>query len=45
MLQARAVLAQRRQVDRFREFHLLLRQNTAEKAAEAVLRVLDSGRA
>jgi len=37
--------AQRRQVEKFREFHVLLRQNTAEKAAEAVLRVLDSGRA
>jgi lipid-A-disaccharide synthase len=41
----RDTVAQRRQVDRFREFHLLLRQNTAEKAAEAVLRVLDCGRA
>ena len=41
----RDTVAQRRQVDRFREFHVLLRQNTAEKAAEAVLRVLDSGRA
>lgn len=41
----RDTAAQRRQVDRFREFHLLLRQNTAEKAAAAVLRVLDSGRA
>jgi lipid-A-disaccharide synthase len=41
----RDTAAQRRQVDKFREFHLLLRQNTAEKAAEAVLRVLDSGRA
>jgi lipid-A-disaccharide synthase len=33
--------AQRRQVERFTEFHHLLRQNTAEKAAEAVLEVLD----
>jgi lipid-A-disaccharide synthase len=37
--------AQRRQVGKFREFHQLLRQNTAEKAAVAVLRVLDAGRA
>jgi lipid-A-disaccharide synthase len=41
----RDTAAQRRQVDKFREFHVLLRQNTAEKAAEAVLRVLDAGRA
>jgi lipid-A-disaccharide synthase len=41
----RDTVAQRRQMDRFREFHVLLRQNTAEKAADAVLRVLDSGRA
>jgi lipid-A-disaccharide synthase len=33
--------AQRRQVERFTEFHHLLRQNTASKAAEAVLGVLD----
>jgi lipid-A-disaccharide synthase len=33
--------AQRRQVDRFREFHHVLRQNAAEKAANAVLEVLD----
>jgi lipid-A-disaccharide synthase len=32
--------ARERQVARFREFHQLLRQNTAEKAAEAVLGVL-----
>ena len=32
--------AQKRQVERFREFHELLRQNTAQKAAEAVLDVL-----
>jgi lipid-A-disaccharide synthase len=32
--------ARERQVARFREFHELLRQNTAEKAAEAVLGVL-----
>src|SRR5690348_2593371 len=29
--------AQKRQVERFREFHAVLRQNTAEKAADAVL--------
>jgi lipid-A-disaccharide synthase len=33
--------AQRRQIDRFREFHHVLRQNAAEKAAEAVLEVVD----
>ena len=33
--------ARKRQVERFHEFHHVLRQNTAEKAAEAVLRVLD----
>ena len=33
--------AQRRQVERFHDFHHLLRQNNAEKAADAVLRVLD----
>ena len=36
---------QRRQVARFREIHLSLRQNTAQKAADAVLRVVDSARA
>ncbi len=36
---------QRRQVARFRELHLNLRQNTAEKAADAVLQVLDSAHA
>ena len=36
--------AQRRQVARFREFHDLLRQNTATKAADAVLGVLEGGR-
>jgi len=41
----RDTAAQRRQVEKFREFHLLLRQNTAEKAAAVVLRVLDDGRA
>jgi lipid-A-disaccharide synthase len=34
--------AQRRQVERFHDFHHLLRQNTAEKAADAIFRVLDS---
>lgn len=37
--------AQRRQVDRFQEIHATLRQNTAEKAAAAVLGVLDRARA
>ena len=32
----------RRQVEGFREIHLALRQNTAQKAADAVLQVLDS---
>jgi lipid-A-disaccharide synthase len=36
--------AQRRQVERFHEFHHLLRQNTAAKAADAVLAVLDENR-
>jgi len=34
-------LAQRRQIERFRAIHATLRQGTAHKAAEAVLRVLD----
>ncbi|MGQ0651293.1 MAG: lipid-A-disaccharide synthase [Betaproteobacteria bacterium] len=34
--------AQRRQVERFYDLHHLLRQNTAEKAADAILRVLGS---
>jgi lipid-A-disaccharide synthase len=38
----RDTAAQRRQVDRFREFHQLLRQNATEKAADAVLQVLGS---
>ena len=33
--------AQKRQVERFHEIHLLLRQNTAEKAADAILNILD----
>jgi lipid-A-disaccharide synthase len=41
----RDTAAQRRQVEKFREFHVLLRQNTADKAADAVLGVLDAGRA
>ena len=38
-------VAQRRQIEKFREIHLSLRQNTAQKAADAVLAVLDAGRA
>ena len=37
--------AQRRQIGKFREFHLVLRQDTAGKAAQAVLSVLDAARA
>ena len=37
--------AQQRQVRRFREMHAALRQDNATKAAEAVLGVLDAGRA
>lgn len=36
----RDTAAQRRQVERFREFHEVLRQNNAEKAADAVLAFL-----
>ncbi len=36
--------AQRRQVEKFRQIHATLRQGTAEKAAEAVLGVLDAAR-
>jgi len=36
----RDTAAQRRQVERFREFHHLLRQNAAEKAADAILETL-----
>jgi lipid-A-disaccharide synthase len=36
---------QERQVQRFREMHALLRQDNAQKAADAVLEVLDAGRA
>ena len=41
----RDTAAQRRQVERFREFHDLLRRNAAQRAADAVLEVLDHGRA
>jgi lipid-A-disaccharide synthase len=41
----RDTAAQERQVRRFREFHEQLRQGNAAKAAEAVLGVLDAGRA
>jgi lipid-A-disaccharide synthase len=37
----RDTVAQRRQVERFHEFHHLLRQNAADKAAAAVLGVLN----
>jgi lipid-A-disaccharide synthase len=37
----RDTVAQRRQIDRFREFHHVLRQNAAKKAADAVLGVLN----
>jgi lipid-A-disaccharide synthase len=36
---------QERQVQKFREMHALLRQDNAQKAADAVLAVLDAGRA
>jgi lipid-A-disaccharide synthase len=36
----RDTAAQKRQVERFREFHAVLRQNNAEKAADAVLAFL-----
>jgi lipid-A-disaccharide synthase len=36
--------ARRRQVERFHEFHHRLRQNTAQKAADAVLEVLENKR-
>jgi lipid-A-disaccharide synthase len=35
--------AQRRQVEKFHEIHGVLRQNTAQKAADAVLAVIDEG--
>jgi len=37
----RDTAAQRRQIERFREFHSLLRQDAAAKAADAVLEVLN----
>jgi len=37
----RDTAAQKRQVERFHEIHLLLRQNTAQKAADAILNILD----
>jgi lipid-A-disaccharide synthase len=40
----RDTAGQRRQVERFHEFHQLLRQNTASKAAEAVLMVLEKSK-
>jgi lipid-A-disaccharide synthase len=33
---------QQRQIQKFREIHVTLRQNTAERAAQAVLGVLDA---
>jgi lipid-A-disaccharide synthase len=41
----RDTAAQEHQVQRFREMHELLRQDNAQKAADAVLAVLDAGRA
>ena len=35
--------AQRRQIAKFHEIHAVLRQNTAQKAADAVLAVIDAG--
>jgi len=40
----RDTAGQRRQVERFTEFHHLLRQNTASKAADAVLSVLEKSK-
>jgi lipid-A-disaccharide synthase len=37
--------AQRRQVEKFREIHAVLRQGTAQKAADAILGILDGARA
>ncbi|MBC7803778.1 MAG: lipid-A-disaccharide synthase [Candidatus Parcubacteria bacterium] len=36
--------AQGRQIDKFHEIHVTLQQNTAQKAADAVLAVMDGGR-
>jgi lipid-A-disaccharide synthase len=38
-------VARKRQIERFHEFHHLLRQNTADKAADAVMGVLERHRA
>jgi lipid-A-disaccharide synthase len=38
----RDAAARKRQVERFHDFHHLLRQNTAQKAADAVLQVLEN---
>jgi lipid-A-disaccharide synthase len=38
-------VAQQHQIERFRAIHATLRQNTAQKAADAVLGVLDGARA
>ncbi|HEY2337206.1 MAG TPA: lipid-A-disaccharide synthase [Burkholderiales bacterium] len=40
----RDAAARKRQIERFHEFHALLRQNNAQKAAEAVLEVMDRKR-
>ena len=40
----RDAAARKRQVERFHDFHHLLRQNTAQKAADAVLEVLENRR-
>lgn len=36
-------VTQRRQIERFREIHVVLKQDTAQKAAAAVLAVMDGG--
>jgi len=41
----RDAAARKRQIERFHDFHHLLRQNTAQKAADAVLEVLENRRA
>jgi lipid-A-disaccharide synthase len=40
----RDAAARQRQIEKFHEFHHLLRQNTAQKAADAVLEVLENRR-
>ncbi len=40
----RDAAARKRQIERFHDFHHLLRQNTAQKAADAVLEVLENSR-